>query len=79
MLLMGACLFIGKHFGSAGMASMATGALFFIPIWLAASLLNMWAGISKNNYSPKEEFPIFLLVFSIPAGIAYLIWWKITH
>jgi hypothetical protein len=36
----------------------------------------MWIGVSRAGYSVAEEFPIFLMIFIIPAGVALLIWWK---
>jgi len=48
----------------------------FIIVWLALASLNMWAGVAKAGYSVREEFPIFLMIFLIPAGAAALIAWK---
>jgi len=55
---------------------MVTTAKLFIPIWLAVAALNMWLGVSRAGYSLAEEFPIFLVIFVVPAGVALFIWWK---
>jgi hypothetical protein len=66
-----ASLLIGHLAGS-----MAKGALAFIPIWLIAAAVNMWIGVNRAGYSYAEEFPIFLLIFAVPAAIAALLWWR---
>jgi len=38
----------------------------------------MWVGVARAGYSIAEEFPIFLLVFAIPAVVALFIWWKFS-
>ena len=65
----------GRQFGGSG-ASMVMVAKIFIPVWLAAALVNMWMGVSRAGYSVAEELPIFLVIFVIPAAAAAWIWWK---
>ena len=48
--------------------------LMFIPIWLACAAFNMWIGVSRAGYSAADEAPIFLLVFAIPAALAWWLW-----
>jgi len=57
---------------------MVLAARIFIPIWLAAALLNMWVGVARAGYSISEELPIFLLIFALPAGVAAFAWWKFS-
>jgi len=58
----------------------ATFALYFIPIWLAAAAVNMWVGVSRADYSVAEEFPIFLVVFAIPAAaVAGFLRWRFSR
>ena len=71
MALLAACLAGGHQAGD-----LAAGALGFIPLWLAAAGINMWLGVSRAGYSAREELPIFLLVFGVPAAIAAALWWK---
>ena len=72
-LLLGACLLAGRL-----MKTMPIAALIFIPIWLAAALINLWLGVSRAGYSLAEELPVFLVVFAIPAVVALFIWWKFS-
>ncbi len=56
--------------------SMRIAAGIFIPVWLIASLVNMWLGVSRAGYSVAEELPIFLVIFIIPAAVAAAVWWR---
>jgi hypothetical protein len=59
-------------------ASLVLAAQVFIPIWLAAALVNLWVGVSRAGYSVVEELPFFAVVFAVPAAIAGLVWWKFS-
>ena len=48
-----------------------------VPLWLIGSAINMALGVKKAGYSGAEEFPIFLVVFAIPAAVAMVLWWRI--
>jgi hypothetical protein len=72
LVLLAACIFVGHLSGS-----MERGALMFIPVWLIAAAVNMWLGVNRAGYSYAAEFPIFLLVFAVPAAIALLLRWKL--
>ena len=52
--------------------------VMFAGIWFAVALLNMWLGVSGAGYSVAEEFPIFLLIFLVPAGLAGLFCWRLA-
>jgi hypothetical protein len=52
------------------------GAKLFIALWLVAALVNLWIGVSRAGYTVREELPIFLLIFAIPAALAAYVWWK---
>lgn len=60
-------------------ANLATGAKLFIPVWLLITLINMWVGVTKAGYSVKEELPILLIVFAIPAIIAAFTIWRMSR
>jgi len=47
----------------------------FLVLWLIATLVYLWVGISKAGYSIKDEAPVVLLVFKAPAITSILIWW----
>jgi hypothetical protein len=67
----------GWRFGG-GTPSVVTAAKIFVPVWLAAALINMWIGVSRAGYSVAEELPIFLAIFAIPAVVAAFVWWKFS-
>lgn len=55
-----------------------TAAKVFLPLWLFAALFNMWVGVARAGYSVREELPIFLLIFALPAAVALFIWWRFS-
>lgn len=69
LALLAACLLVARLLG----ASSAKGALAFLPLWLAAALVNMWVGVTHAGYTVAQEFPILLVVFGIPAAAALLV------
>jgi hypothetical protein len=75
LALLGVFALAGWRLGG-GAPSMVTAAKIFIPVWLAATLLNMWLGVARAGYSVAEELPIFLVLFIIPAAVAGFLWWK---
>jgi hypothetical protein len=77
LVLLGFFALAGWWLGG-GPQSTTTAAKLFIPIWLAAALINMWLGVSRAGYSVAEELPIFLVIFAIPAAIAAFIWWRFS-
>lgn len=70
LLLMG-CLQLARISGLTSQASMA---LMFIPLWLLLAASNMAAGVHQAGYTVAEEWPVFLLVFSVPALPAWWLW-----
>src|SRR2546426_4074150 len=66
-LLLGVCLLLGRWIGGAAATVVATTIKYFLVLWLAATLVNMWVGVSKAGYSIKDEAPVALLVFAVPA------------
>ncbi len=75
-LLLGVCLLLGRWIGGAAATVVATAIKCFLVLWLIATLVNMWVGVSNAGYSIKDEAPMALLVFAVPALISVLIWWK---
>jgi len=63
------CLLLGRM-----LKAPAASGLAFIPLWLVAAALNMWIGVTHAGYSWAAEFPIFLVVFGVPAAAALLAW-----
>ena len=69
--LLGACLGIGYLAGGAPRMKMA--ALAFIGLWFIAAAVNMTIGVTRASYGFMEELPIFLLIFSVPAAVAFFL------
>jgi hypothetical protein len=78
LVLLGLFLLFGRLWGGAD-PDLAMAALLFIPAWLAVSLANMWVGVTKAGYSVREELPVLLVVFLVPAMIAGLAAWRLAR
>jgi hypothetical protein len=78
ILLLGVFLLFGKLWGGDASGS-ATTAKIFIPVWLAVAIVNLWVGVSKAGYTVREELPIFLIVFALPAGAAAFAIWQFSR
>jgi hypothetical protein len=76
ILLFGLCLAGRRWLGGAGPESVAAAVQIFLPVWLGAALLNMYIGVKRAGYSVAEEFPIFLVIFAVPALVALVVLWK---
>ena len=75
IVLLGVFVLFGWLWGASA-AGMALAAKAFVPAWLAVAAANMWVGVSHAGYCVREEFPILLGVFAVPAVLAALtVWW----
>lgn len=75
-VLLGLCVLVGRWLGGASNTAVSTAIKSFIVLWLIATLGNLWFGVSRAGYSIKDEAPVALLVFGVPAIVAALVWWK---
>jgi hypothetical protein len=73
--LLGLCALVGHVVG--GAAGLARAAVAFLPLWFIGAAINLYRGVKRAGYSIKDEMPIFLLVFAVPAAVGLLIWWKL--
>lgn len=78
VVLLGLFLLFGKLWGAA-QPDYRLAAKLFMPVWLAVALVNMWVGVTKVGYSVREELPILVLVFAVPALLALLIAWRVAR
>ena len=78
ILLLGVFLLFGKLWGGDAMGS-AAAAKIFIPVWLAVAIVNLWVGVSRAGYTLREELPILLIVFAVPAAIAAIAIWLFSR
>ena len=77
--LLAVCLLIGRATTSPSSAGLVLGAKVFLPMWLAGAAINMWIGVSRAGYTVREEAPIFVLVFAVPAVVALFLWWRLAR
>lgn len=77
LLLLGVFALFGRLWGHDA-ASVAVAARWFVPVWAAVALINMWVGVTKAGYSVAQELPILAIVFAVPGGIALLLAWRIA-
>lgn len=77
-VLLGLFLLFGHLWGGTR-PDLALAAKYFIPAWLAVALINMWVGVTKAGYSVREELPILLVVFLIPAALAAAAIWRLSR
>jgi len=53
--------------------TVADGARIFVWPWLAVSLINMFLGVYWANIAYSAEIPILVVVFGVPAAVAWLV------
>jgi uncharacterized membrane protein YwaF len=63
----------------ASAAGMALAAKLFMPVWLLVALTNMWVGVTHAGYTVRQEAPILLIVFAVPAVVAGLVAWQLSR
>lgn len=78
VVLLGLFVLFGKLWGG-DTQSLATAAKIFIPVWLAVSIVNLWVGVARAGYTVREELPILLIVFAVPAIVALLPIWYLSR
>jgi hypothetical protein len=66
-------LFLGAGRLRGGASTATTMAKVFIPVWLVAALVNMYVGVTRAGYTIAQETPILVVIFGVPAAIAWLI------
>lgn len=64
---------------SVGQSQLPTALIAFIATWLLVTVANMWVGVSRAGYAVREELPILLLVFAVPALLAALLYWRLAR
>ncbi|HEX2442812.1 MAG TPA: hypothetical protein VHJ77_02620 [Vicinamibacterales bacterium] len=73
--LLGLCSVVGRML--AGAPGVATAALVFLPVWLVGAAINMYLGVTRAGYSVAAEAPIFVIVFGVPAAVAFFTWMRL--
>lgn len=78
VLLLGVFLLFGRLW-SVGTSQLPTALIAFIATWLLVPVANMWVGVSRAGYAVREELPILLLVFAVPALLAGFLYWRLAR
>jgi hypothetical protein len=76
-LLLAASMLLGKLFSSNYPGATYAATWIFVALWLAVSAANLWVGVAKAGYTMSEEFPIFLVIFAVPAVVAIFLKWRV--
>ena len=71
--LLGALHFLTRRLKLGGGDPTGFAVKLFLPLWLVASLVNLWVGVSRAGYTLLQEMPFFSLVFGLPAAFAILL------
>lgn len=71
--LLGALHFLARRLKLGGGDPTGFAVKLFLPLWLAAALVNLWVGVNRAGYSLLQEIPFFSLVFGLPAAFAILL------
>jgi hypothetical protein len=77
-VLLGVFLLFGQLWGGSS-AGLASAAKAFIPVWLLVSIVNLWVGVSHAGYTVRDELPILLVVFAVPAVLAVIVIWQLSR
>jgi hypothetical protein len=78
LMSLGVFLLFGQHWGGTP-RDLVLAAKLFIPAWFILAVINMWIGVAKAGYSVREELPILLIVFAIPAVLAAVVIWRLAR
>jgi len=78
LVLLGVFVLFGWLWG-ASLAGMALAAKAFVPAWLVVAIVNLWVGVTHAGYTLREEAPILLVVFAVPALAAAIVAWQLSR
>jgi hypothetical protein len=74
--LLGVLHFLARRLKLGGGNPTGFAVKLFLPLWLVASLVNLWVGVNRAGYTLLQEMPFFSLVFGLPAAFAILLFLK---
>lgn len=76
IVMLGLFLLFG-HLWGGNSAALVIAAKCFVPVWFVVAVVNLWIGVHSAGYSLREELPILILVFIVPAAMAGILLWRI--
>lgn len=68
-LVWGVCVGAAKMSSNPSRA-IGTATIAFVGVWFLAAAVNMYFGVARAGYAFREELPIFLVIFLLPAIVA---------
>lgn len=79
LVLLGVMIVVARAIRQDQTTATAKACAYFIPLWAAGAATNMAVGVLQAGYAVSVEAPIFLLVFGVPAVIAYVVLRKVRR
>jgi hypothetical protein len=81
MLVVGGLVVLAAFYFGAGLfgRTAATGAAIFIWVWLVSSILNSAVGVLRVGIPVINEAGAFVLIFGIPAAVAWYLAYRHGH
>jgi hypothetical protein len=77
-VLLAVCIVVARRLGGGAAAPIGSAVAIFIAAWFVLAAINMWFGVARAGYSFREELPIFLVIFLVPAAAAVFLGWRLS-
>ena len=71
LILLSVFVFVAAQINQRKNRPTVDGAYFFIWVWLVASIANFCVGVFVAGYSVPAELSVHVVVFGLPAGVAW--------
>jgi hypothetical protein len=77
-ILLAGTVLAARRLGGTAAAPIGPAVAIFVAAWFVVAAVNMWLGVARAGYSFREELPIFLLIFLLPAAAAVFVRWRLS-
>jgi ABC-type iron transport system FetAB permease component len=71
LVLLSVFVFVAAQVNARKGSKTVDGAFWFLWVWLVVSVLNFCVGVLLANYSVLTEIAVHVIVFGLPAGVAW--------
>ncbi len=71
LILLSVFVFVAAQINARKDKRTVDGAYLFVWVWLAVSIVNFCVGVFVANYSFATEIAVHVVVFGLPAGVAW--------
>jgi hypothetical protein len=77
LIILGGFVVWGIFVASAKISSnssrtIGTATIAFVVVWFFVAAVNMYFGVARAGYAFREELPIFLVIWLVPAIVAFV-------